>query len=311
MTQQREIERLLDHWFQDGPSIAADRVLDVVTDRIERQPQRPGWRLDWRHLTMTTTFKLATAVAAIAIVAVLGYTLLPGRSTGVGGPAATPSPTIAPTTAPTTGPTAAPSSAASPSAVFPTWYKPDSDTSGAGILSSGSQASRAFTPALTYTVPDGWVNDLDDSIGYGLFPDTPANKAEYALSGETANGIFMVSVDDPYFFCEAWEKTLGTAAERVAFIGASEALAVSEPVDVTIGGLTGKQVDIRLDPNRIQTCPGDPPGIDLRDQRSRVIYLDTPGRGVMAIAVNSKYSADHKAFLQQATPIVESLKFST
>ena len=46
MTQQRDIERLLDHWFADGSSVAPDRVIDVVADRIERQPQRPAWRLE-------------------------------------------------------------------------------------------------------------------------------------------------------------------------------------------------------------------------------------------------------------------------
>jgi hypothetical protein len=306
MNQQRDIERLLDHWFADGSSVAPDRVIDVVADRIERQPQRPAWRLDWRHPSMNTPVKLAVAMVAVLAIAVVGYSLLPGGGTGVGGPG----PTTIPTVTPTAAPSVAPSTAASPSAVFPTWYKPDSETSGAGILSSGSQASRNFTSAFTYSVPDGWVNDLDEFIGYGLFPNTPANQAEYALSGETAHNIFMVSVDSPYFFCEAWEKTRGTAAERVAFLGASEALAASEPVDVTIGGLTGKQVDLRLDPNKIQTCPGDPPGHDLGDQRTRVIFLDTPDRGVIAIAVNSKYSADHEAFLQQATPIVESFKFN-
>ena len=49
MNQRRDIERLLDHWFADGPTQAPDRVLDVVADRIERQPQRPAWRLHWRH----------------------------------------------------------------------------------------------------------------------------------------------------------------------------------------------------------------------------------------------------------------------
>ena len=45
MTHERDIERILDHWFADGPDEAPDRVLDVVVDRIERQSQRPAWRL--------------------------------------------------------------------------------------------------------------------------------------------------------------------------------------------------------------------------------------------------------------------------
>jgi TRAP-type C4-dicarboxylate transport system substrate-binding protein len=90
MTQRREIEPLLDHWFQDGPSNASDRVLDVVTDRIWRQPQRPAWRLDWRHPFMHPNVKLATAIAAVVIVAIVGYALIP-RSSGVGVPNPTPS----------------------------------------------------------------------------------------------------------------------------------------------------------------------------------------------------------------------------
>ena len=29
MNQQRDIERLLDHWFSDGPTEAPDRVIDI------------------------------------------------------------------------------------------------------------------------------------------------------------------------------------------------------------------------------------------------------------------------------------------
>ena len=57
MTQQRDIERLLDQWFSDGPGQAPDRVVDIVTDRIERQSQRPAWRLQWRPLPMNTYVK--------------------------------------------------------------------------------------------------------------------------------------------------------------------------------------------------------------------------------------------------------------
>ena len=73
MTHERDIERLLDHWFSDGPSQAPDRVLDAVADRIGRQSQRPAWRLDWRPFQMSSMLKFATALAAVGIVAVLGF----------------------------------------------------------------------------------------------------------------------------------------------------------------------------------------------------------------------------------------------
>ena len=65
MTQQRDIERLLDHWFSDGPDQASDRVVDIVTDRIERQSQRPAWRLHWRPSTLNAYAKIAVAAAAM------------------------------------------------------------------------------------------------------------------------------------------------------------------------------------------------------------------------------------------------------
>src|SRR6476659_7760427 len=100
MNQHRDTEQLLDVWMRDGPTVAPDRVLDVVVDRIERQGQRPAWRLDWRRYTMNPSLKIAAAALAVVIVAVIGYNLLPTGSTGVGGPAATASPSAIPTATP-------------------------------------------------------------------------------------------------------------------------------------------------------------------------------------------------------------------
>ena len=86
MTQHSDIERLLDHWFKDGPDQAPDRVVDIVTDRIERQSQRPAWRLQRRPFSMNAYAKLAVAAAAVLIVAVIGYNLLPGDRQGWAGP---------------------------------------------------------------------------------------------------------------------------------------------------------------------------------------------------------------------------------
>ena len=82
----RDIERLLDHWFADGPT----------------DGPRPGHRRRRRpHRASTPATRLAPpteaphdehlrqdrgrVAAVVLIVAVVGYNLLPGRSTGVGG----------------------------------------------------------------------------------------------------------------------------------------------------------------------------------------------------------------------------------
>jgi hypothetical protein len=308
MTQPRDIERLLDQWFADGSSVAPDRVVDIVADRIGRQPQRPAWRLDWRHHSMTTTIKLAAAIAAIAVLGVIGYTMLPGSPTGVGGPA--PSATPAPSPSPSAS--ASPSTSPSASAVFPAWFTAKGD--GAGILPAGKQTTRRFMAGSTLTVPGDWVNDSDNTAIYTLFPDTPANEAEYGLSQGTAqNIIFADTVEDNMFaMCDATGLFQGTtAAEVIDFLVTNEKLSTTEPVDVTIGGLSGRQIDVQLNPDWSDGCPlgpNDPPTRDHKDGRNRFIILDTPDGGSIGIAIGSLSSSEFEAFLAEAMPIVNSLQ---
>ena len=255
---------------------------------------------------MNLPIKIGAAVAAVLILAVAAWNLMPGPSTGVGGSTSSPSPPASAAPSPTAS--SSPSTAPSANAVFPPWYTGES--TGAGILPAGSQTTKSFVPRFTFTVPEGWVNSGDEVGFYALFPDTPANQAEFAASGDIARSIHMGPQNDPYFTCDAWEDNLGTtAAEIVADVVANDALATSEPVDVTIGGLTGKQIDVQLDPGWTESCPGDPPGFDLKDGRARGILLDTPDRGVIVIFLGSLHSAGHEAFLAEAMPIVESFQF--
>jgi len=246
------------------------------------------------------------AVAAVVVIAVAGFAFL-GRpsDSGVGG-AASPARSSSPTAS------ASPSTAPSAGALFPEWFTADSGSSGAGILPPGNATTQGFLPGSTFNVPAGWVNSTDTADFYGLFPDTPANAAENAASGNLAQEVFMGPHDSPHFVCDAWEDNRGaTAAEMVAAILANKALATSEPIDVSIGGLTGKQFDVQLDPAWTDSCPGDPPTLVLGDQRTRAILLDSPDGGVIVIFVGSKHQAGHEAFLAEAMPIVESFQFDT
>jgi hypothetical protein len=305
MTDDRELSLILDRWLSDGPTEMPDRVIDVVAIGISRQRQRPAWRLDWRHFSMNSLAKAGVAIAAVVLVAVVGYNLLPG-STRFGGPAPSQAPTQPP---PSATPTATPSAAASATAVFPTWYTPNPDDGGAGILTAGSHTTSSFLPPLTYAVPAGWVNHSDGTY-VGLFPDTPANQAEFARSGEIADSIVMGQIDSPYFVCKGLENYRGTAAEMAAAAAANEILMVSDVADVTVGGLTGKRFDVRIDPDWDGNCPGDPPGSNYADGRTRVFFLDAPGRGVIVIFVGSLHATDHEAFVAPATQIVESFDFT-
>jgi hypothetical protein len=97
MTRDRDIERVLDRFYAEGPSEMPDRVLLGVFDRLDRVPQRRLAHLT-RFPTMPTNFRLAAAAAiVVAVVGVTAFAL--SQRSSVGPPA-----------------TQAPSTSASPSA---------------------------------------------------------------------------------------------------------------------------------------------------------------------------------------------------
>ena len=92
MSTDRETTRVVRSWLDEGVTKLPDRVLDAVLDQVPATPQRrSGWSA-WRSYRMNTYLKLAAAVAAVLVVAVVGYQLLPGRGGFGGQPTLPPSP---------------------------------------------------------------------------------------------------------------------------------------------------------------------------------------------------------------------------
>jgi hypothetical protein len=229
-------------------------------------------------------------------------------------PTASAVPTQAATASPVSTPTAMPRPVSTPVANLPSWYVTSERPTGPGILSAGSHTTQHFSPGFTFSVPEGWVNTSDEGSYFALFPDSPANQAEFPRSESLAQVLFMGVYPKPWFTCESLETNRGaTAAEMLAAASANVVLAVSDPVDVSIGGLTGKQFDVRRNPEWTNACPDDtglPAGLDPKDERSRVIFLDVPGRGVLVMILYSMSSAEHEAFLTELMPVVESFQFN-
>jgi hypothetical protein len=307
MTSERDIKRVLDHWFTERPTQVADRVLDEVADRIARQPQQPAWRASWRDFHVQSNLKLVLGAAAVIVIAVAGFAVLQPRSGSNVGGAVLPGPSPSPVAS------ASPSTAPSPSAgaAFPAWFPGSSE--GAGILPAGSQTTRTFLAGSTFTVPEGWVNDADNPFQYSLFPDSPANETNYPDWQDTVQNMLLTSVvpNNMFAICDATGLFQGsTAAEIVDGIVANEALSTSDPVDVTIGGLSGRQVDVQISPDWSGTCaPPQEPQRHWMGQRLRIIVLDRPVAGTIGIGIGSKYAADFEAFLAEAMPIIESWQF--
>ena len=301
MTHERDIERLLDRWFADGPTQAPDRVVDAVADQIGHQHQRPAWRLDWRHTTMTPTIKFGAAIAAVLLIALVGFGLLRGGSSNVGGPSATPSPT--------------PSLSANPSAdAYECGYGDLTGLPGcAGLLAAGEHRSTNFDPALSVQTPDGWENNVDIPAWYEV------------RHGD--HGIILWSEVVAAFRddnCLAAQKTGfgGSVQDWIDYLTSHAGLVTTEPVPVTLGTSTGQSIDISVAPDWKQECPaGSVPEVllfiqalgstqdvyygDPATNRMHLTFVDVGGRTVVIAAYGPESADGFAAVVADVQPVID------
>jgi len=91
--------RIVLSWLREDAHENAERVLLHALDVVDATPQRrPSWPA-WRVSSMNSYTKLAIAAAAVVVVALAGYQLLP-RNGNIGG-----QPTAPPSPSPSAGPT--------------------------------------------------------------------------------------------------------------------------------------------------------------------------------------------------------------
>jgi hypothetical protein len=278
MTSNRDIERVLDHWFAEHPVDVADRVLADVAGRISRERQRPAWRAPWRDAAMNPLVKVGAAIAAVVLIAVIGYNLLPASNTPVGGP----------------GPTATPSSPASSPIALPD-----------GRLEARDYIARAVagdTMAFTITAPEGWS-------GFGGFfiggPNTDPSGSP--------NGIGISFNHDPQVVADPCgphdeDPTLADQSidDLVTALSAREDLQVSGVTDTTLAGYSGKRLDLQF-PAEL-ACSNhyafaEPKGLYANgpSNRWRVWLLDVDGSTAVVVLLDyAGTSAEDRAAAQAA-----------
>jgi len=147
MNTSRDPDRLISTFLAEGQTELPDRAFDAVRSEIDRTRQRVVIG-PWRTPHMNTLAKLATAAAAVAVVAIVGYNLLPANRGVGGGPASSPS----------LSPTPQPSPSTTPAAAMPP----------PGPLSVGTYTIVVEGIPASFSVPaPGWAIDRFGSIGFG------------------------------------------------------------------------------------------------------------------------------------------------
>ena len=276
----------------DGPA-APDDLLGVGDrDQLERGFRRltPDERaiLVLHHYAGYSLAEIADTI---------GYNLLAGTSTGVGGPAATSSPS------PTTSPTAAPS--------------------------LRSISSTAFRPATQAAVPPGWVIADDQDRAFLL--QAPAGSSGTPSGGiEIRRGPAVGSNDQDCTGLPA--AGIGHSATAiVAGLTADPRFTTTLGGDVNVGGLPGQALDVEVAPTWTGTCSWsggkpaavlltvtDPPGPWLGiagTERVRLILVDLgyglgqPSGTVGSITIDAADRASFDAVLAEIMPTVQSIQF--
>jgi hypothetical protein len=289
MTTERDTERLLRQWLDEGPTRAADRLLETVEERIDRQRQRPAWRLSWRNLFMNRTIGSFAAGMAVVAVALVGFSVVSGQGTKNGGTGGAAEPTAAAAPSPTPTPSLVPSDAPA--------------------------VDQGLAWTFEGTLPTGW------ELGDGAF-----NGEDVTI--EVLENRSVMATNCQFGPAEG----IGTSAsEIVDTIAARDGLEVTDPVATTIGGLSGREIDLHLAADWAGTCPwwegGTQPVVPLYgafneknywfynavppEEQYRVQVLDAPSGGNVVIAFVAPTAEQFETHEADATSIVEGIVFDT
>ena len=303
MTGRPDTDSLLRYWFGDGPSTMPDRVIDVVADRIGRQPQRRARRLD-RRLPMNRYLRFGAALAAVLAIAVVGWSVLPRNPAGVG--QASPSPTLG---APS------PSPASSPGA---TAVACDGAVPGClGALSAGAHETTNFAPAFAYQIPAGWLNTLDRTRTYTF--GSPGHIFEFQVLSQNA-------IPDQGDACAAQRKAgVGnTVADWITFLTTHPGLVASVPEPESVGGYDGMRVSFHVASTWTKTCPrsigpavmlvidnGTVPErvLWIDDQYTTFDILDVRGETVIIRLESASSTSANTRDQGTVQPIIDSIRF--
>ena len=286
MKTERETTRIVRSWLEVGADRLPDRVLDSVLDELpaHRQRRRPQWPA-WRFADMNTYAKMAIAAAAVLVVAILGYSMLPGN--GPGGQA-TPTPIVTPTPSPTNRP------------IHFGSLEP-------GTYDKVDNWNRLLP--YTVTVPAGWSFDTDGFISKG---------GPFEGAGTTGVAFSTWEVSHVYGDACQWEGTLAAVGTRQALATALEQQTgrigtTSVVAESSVGGYAASRVEMSVNADfDLSTCqvsilrlwpdPGPDEGGGLRiwpGQTMTVYAVEKAGKAfALFTAINEASASGDVAELQ-------------
>jgi hypothetical protein len=228
MTASRDPDRLIRAFLEEGDDYLQDQVYDAVRAEIEHKRQRAMFGLRSAP-TMNKYLSIGLGTAAVVVIGLfLGYQLL-GSPTDLGGPS---EPTATPE----------PTATSQPSVAEPTSTAEAFLPKGPFVLGDAVTGKQT-----TVTIPDsGW--SFVPEFGALAKGDEVDNLPEAAIlfpSWEAGTGFYVYG--DPCRWQSTTPETPATTVDEItAALAAQASRDASEPVDVTVGGYTGKAITLHV-----------------------------------------------------------------
>ena len=299
MSANHDISRVVRSWIREEEHDSADHILQVVLSRLGSTPQRrPFWRAR-RFPNMNSPVRYAIAAAAVVVVALVGYQLLPSNTGGSGGD---PTPLNTAQVSPATSPP--PASAAAPGTETVRPFFLQGFCQPVEVDPDCVEDPRDETIAFTFEMPESW--DLFEQAAAWIDENAPPDGASVFFY--RGNWLFS----DP---CAADDEAVPdirvgpTVDDFVTALVDHPSLDVTEPVDITLAGYTGRYVDLTV-PDDISTCVVYKP-IDGH------IYAQGPGQrwhmwvldvaGVRVLVETNDYAGTSPQRLAEIEAILDSL----
>jgi hypothetical protein len=283
---------------------APERLVESTRRELARTNQRralwPAWRLNPMNV------RIAVAAAAIVVAVAVGYLILP-RSTG---PSATPTPSPSPTSGPSSP--AASTSSATPN---PHRLQPFDTTAPALTISATTPASWTEFPSWALISPRDTKAPNGSAIGFlsvkGLYSDPchwDVDGTRFPSGGDVVVGP--------------------TVADLVTAFASQTAYTSTAPIDVSVDGYLGKQLDVQL-PSDVDfaTCDklADKPDGDYflwgtPEASGNNLYAQGPGErrrlrildvdGTRIVVLNNFYAGTAQADLDEAQAVIDSISIT-
>ena len=284
MTDDRSLERAARSWLENGPTEAPDRAVEAALLRIETTPQERDLRIPWRLPKMTTPARVAAA-AVIGVLAVGGAFFMLGETRSVSGRRAWPDvdPDRIADSYPLGDGRSDRPSRRGPLVAGRHMAMPFAPPYGNGVCHDPPQpgcsdTARDDTIRFTFTVPDGWASN--DS-GAAITKPATGIVAPTGMALLFHRGGWLYS--DPCINVATQELPdipVGPSVDDFANALADHPLLdATTPTSITLGGYSGKYVDLQLPSDSpalralplgaLDACSGTKPQMASLDPRCR------------------------------------------